>query len=234
MSTFKGFCPEGFDLLVENRLANDKDFYESKKKEIREKVINPFHALCNDMSEEMLKIDPLFVTNPTRMLCRVRRDTRYTKDKTLYRDNLWFYFRRPKTNFEPVPFYYMEVTPEYWSYGCFGGFGKGEMEIAREMILKQDANFLSAFDCANKSKVFSLDGEMYKRDRFKDAKEEFKPWLNRKHIGLAFYEYDDYSPLWDGSFVKPMLDSFKEIAPFYNFLLTIRERVNAERHDNTK
>lgn len=224
MSNFKGFSPEGLDLLIENRLMNSKDFYEEHKKEIREKAINPFHALCMDMTEDMLKIDPLFVTNPTRMVSRVRRDTRYTKDKTLYRANLWLYFRRPKDRFDSVPFYYMEVTPEYWSYGCFGGFGKGEMEIAREMILNEDANFLNAYKSAKSSDVFSLDGEMYKREHFPSAKDEYKPWLNRKYLGLAFYEHEDYSPLWDGSFVKPMLDNFKKIAPFYDFLIAIRER----------
>ena len=224
MSNFKGFSPEGLDLLIENRLMNSKDFYEEHKKEIREKAINPFHALCMDMTEDMLKIDPLFVTNPTRMVSRVRRDTRYTKDKTLYRANLWLYFRRPKYRFDSVPFYYMEVTPEYWSYGCFGVFGKGEMEIARKMILNEDANFLNAYKSAKNSDVFSLDGEMYKREHFPSAKDEYKPWLNRKYLGLAFYEYEDYSPLWDGSFVKPMLDNFKKIAPFYDFLIAIRER----------
>lgn len=96
MSNFKGFSPEGLDLLIENRLMNSKDFYEEHKKEIREKAVNPFHELCIDMTDDMLEIDSLFVTNPTRMVSRVRRDTRYTKDKMLYRANLWLYFRRPK------------------------------------------------------------------------------------------------------------------------------------------
>lgn len=224
MSDFKGFNPEGLDLLIENRLMNSKDFYEKHKKEIREKAVNPFYELCMDMTDNMLKIDPLFVTNPTRMVSRVRRDTRYTKDKTLYRSNLWLYFRRPKDKFDTVPFYYMEVTPEYWSYGCFGGFGKGEMQVAREMILNEDLTFLNAYKSTKECNIFSLDGEKYKREHFPNAKEDYKPWLNRKYLGLAFYEYEDYSSLWDGSFVKPMLENFNKIAPFYNFLIAIRER----------
>ena len=49
----------------------------------------------------------------------MRRDTRYTKDKTLYRANLWMFFRRPRRERESVPCYYFEVHPEYWGYGCW-------------------------------------------------------------------------------------------------------------------
>ena len=49
------------------------------------------------MTPEMVKIDPQFVTVPSRMVSRVRRDTRYTKDKTLYRANMWLFFPQSTT-----------------------------------------------------------------------------------------------------------------------------------------
>ena len=141
--TFTGFQSEGLDLLIQNRLMDSKDFYEAHKQEIRQQMSLPFQALCQRMTPDMQQIDPLFVTTPSRMVSRIRRDTRYTKDKTLYRANIWLYFRRPKMNqYDCPPFYYMEVAPEYWGYGCFGGYGKGEMEIARDMIRKKDKLFL--------------------------------------------------------------------------------------------
>ena len=158
------------------------------------------------------------------MVSRVRRDTRYTKDKTLYRANMWLFFRRPRAERESVPFYYMEVSPDYWSYGCFGGYGQGEMAIAREMILAEDRLFLDAFRAAGRVQAFTLEGDLYKRPRFPDAPEAYQPWLNRKNIGLQFMESEDFSPLWDGSFVGPMLERMREIEPFYRFLCALRER----------
>ena len=222
---FTGFCPEGLDLLTQNRLMNSKDFYEVHKDEIRRKAVEPFQALCLRMAPAMLEIDPLFVTVPSRMVSRVRRDTRYTKDKSLYRANQWLFFRRPKAQYESTPFYYMEVTPEYWGYGCYGGFTPAEMALAREMIQKEDKLFLDAFRAAEKSKVFTLDGPLYKRPRVPDAPEAYQPWLNRKHIGLQFSEYDDYAPLWSDAFVEPMLQAFRQIAPFYRFVCALHERV---------
>ena len=226
-TAFTGFKPEGLDLLIENRLMNNKEFYEAHKDAIRSKVLEPFQALCLRMAPAMLEIDPLFVTVPSRMVSRVRRDTRYTKDKTLYRANMWLFFRRQKAQYDTVPFYYMEVTPDYWGYGCFGGYGQGEMAIAREMILAGDKLFLDAYRAAEHSKVFTLEGDSYKRPRFPDAPAQYQPWLNRKNIGLQFAEYHDFSPLWDGSFVEPMLGHMKEIAPFYAFLCALRERARS-------
>ncbi len=221
---FTGFDPQGLDLLIENRLMNSRDFYEAHKAEIRQRVIEPFHALCRRMTPAMLEIDPLFVTVPSRMVARVRRDTRYTKDKTLYRANLWLFFRRPKAQYESVPFYYMEVSPDGWSYGCYGGFAPGEMAVAREMILREDKLFLQAFRAAGHMDRFFLDGPLYKKPRVPDAPEPYQPWLNRKSLGLQFCETEDFSPLWDGSFVEPMLESFRQLAPFYRFVCALRER----------
>lgn len=224
---FTGFKPEGLDLLIENRLMNSKEFYEAHKDRIRREVLEPFQALCLRMAPVMTEIDPLFVTIPSRMVSRVRRDTRYTKDKTLYRANMWLFFRRPREQHEAVPFYYMEVTPDYWGYGCFGGYGQGEMAAAREMILAEDKLFLDAYHTAEASHIFTLEGDAYKRPRFPDAPEAYQPWLNRKNIGLQFCEYDDFSPLWDGSFVDPMLEHMRQAAPFYRFLCALRDRARS-------
>ena len=91
---FHGFSAEGVDLLQLNRLQNSKEFYDAHKDEIKRLSIRPFHELIAEMTPEMVKIDPQFVTVPSRMVSRVRRDTRYTKDKTLYRANMWLFFRR--------------------------------------------------------------------------------------------------------------------------------------------
>ena len=62
---FTGFCPQGLDLLIENRMMDSPDFYEAHKADIKRLAIEPFYALCERMREDMLLIDPLFVTTPS-------------------------------------------------------------------------------------------------------------------------------------------------------------------------
>lgn len=221
---FTGFCPQGLDLLIENRMMNSHAFYEAHKAEIKKLAIEPFYALCERMTDDMLKIDPYFVTIPSRMVSRVRRDTRYTNDKTLYRANLWLYFRRKRAQYEDVPFFYVEVHPDFWSYGCWGGFGKGEMEVARQMILREDKLFLDAFRAVSAMPNIVLSGEIYKRPKFPDAPEAYQPWLNRKQLGFDRRETENFTPLFDGSFVEPMLADLHRLAPVYTFLRAMKER----------
>lgn len=224
---FTGFRPEGLDLLIQNRLMNSNDFYEAHKDEIKRLAIEPFRALCERMTPVMQEIDPAFVTVPSRMVSRVRRDTRYSKDKTLYRDNMWLFFRRSKQTYESVPAYYMEVAPDYWGYGCFGGYGPGEMALVRHMIAREDKLFCSAYRAVQSVEGFALTGSLFKRIRCPEAPAAYQPWLNRKEIIVERRESEDFQPLFDGTFVEPMLAAFRQLAPFYHLMQTVHERVRA-------
>lgn len=221
---FTGFDPQGLDLLIENRMMNSQAFYEAHKAEIRQRVIEPFYALCERMTDEMREIDPYFVTVPSRMVSRVRRDTRYTRDKTLYRANLWLYFRRRREPFEDVPFFYFELGPDFWRYGCWGGFGRGEMAAAREMILQEDRLFLEAYRAAGTVAGLAQNGEKYKRPKHPEAPAAYQDWLDRKVFGFDREETETFEPLFDGSFVAPMLEDMHRLAPVYQFLRAIKER----------
>ena len=226
---FTGFSAAGVDLLSLNRLQNSKDFYEEHKAEIKKLAITPFYELIEQMTPVMQQIDEQFVTVPSRMVSRVRRDTRYTKDKTLYRANMWLFFRRARRQHESVPCYYFELHPEYWAWGCWGAWGTGEMQALRDMILHEDKLFLEAFEAVKRCPEVTLAGEMYKRPKYPDAKPEYQDWLNRKEIGVDFRESENFAPVLDGSFVGPMLDTMRRLAPLYRFLLAGKERASAGR-----
>lgn len=225
---FTGFHPEGLDLLIENRLHNSKEFYEDHKPRIKALVNEPFYALIESMAPVMREIDPLFVIEPKRMLSRVRRDTRYTKDKTLYRDHAWITFARAKQGrFAERPAYYFEITPEYFGYGCgYYQAPPNEMQLARELMLAEDKLFLDAYRAVQQQTRFTLYGDSYKRPKYPDAPEKYQAWINRKNLGLS-YECQDFEALFNGSFVRPMLADLKGIAPFYRFLCAIKERSQA-------
>ena len=72
-----------------------------------------------------------------------------------------------------------------------------------------------------------LSGECYKRPKFPDADPAVQHWLSRKEIGADFREYNDFSPILDGSFVQPMIENMQRLAPFYRFLLAAKERAEA-------
>ncbi len=219
--SFSGFQPAGLDLLIENRLMNSKPFYDAHKEEIKRLVQQPMAELILEISDAMREIDPLFVLTPSKMISRVRRDTRYTHDKTLYRDHAWCTFCRPKNGYEARPCYYFEVMPNSWGYGAgYYRCNPSEMEMLRQFILREDKRFLEAFAAVGAADKFTLYGESYKRPKYPDAKPEYQPWLNRKNIGLS-YSCSKFDPLFDGSFVDGMLKDLRAIAPFYHFMCAV-------------
>ncbi len=220
---FSGFRPEGLDLLIENRLMNSKPYYEAHKDALKRLVQQPMVDLIAEMSDAMREIDPLFVLVPSRMISRVRRDTRYTRDKTLYRDHVWCTFGRPKGERDSRPCYYFEILPDSWGYGA--GYYKatpGELAVLREFVLREDRRFLSAFAAVRDLPEFSLYGEEFKRPKCPDARAEYQPWLNKKNIGLS-YSCSDFQPLFSGTFVERMLQDLRAVAPFYHFLCAVHE-----------
>lgn len=89
---FDGFSQEAPRFLLENRMNNSKEWYEEHKHVYRKYVYEPFVELVKELSPAMKEIDSSIITVPSKIISRVRRDTRFTKDKTLYRDNAWIVF----------------------------------------------------------------------------------------------------------------------------------------------
>lgn len=222
---FDTFTPQMLDFLAENHLRNSKTWYDDHKDVCRSLVIEPFYQLTETMTPTMLDIDPQFVCTPYKVLSRVRRDTRFTKNKDLYRDHMWLTFRRPKEHLGNSLCYYFEIEQEGWGYGVgYYDIPSQVREAYREMILHHDIHYLTAKNVIDNEKTFSLYGESYKRSRFPDAPREDQDWLNRKNIGASFF-CDDFTALFDGTFYDIMIRDLKRIAPFYYFLRVAEERV---------
>lgn len=122
MSRFAGITPDAMWLLAENRFHDSKSFYEEKKPQIQAQVLRPLRALLEDLTPFMLDIDPQFVTEPGRNgnISRIRRDNRFTRDKSMYRENVWIVFERDKKAWECSPGFFLDISggkaPGGWAF----------------------------------------------------------------------------------------------------------------------
>ena len=222
---FDKFTPQMLDFLAENHLRNSKPWYDEHKDSCRSLVIEPFYQLTEAMTPTMLEIDPQFVCTPYKVLSRVRRDTRFTKNKDLYRDHMWLTFRHAKKNLGSSLCYYFEIEQEGWGYGVgYYSIPAAVREVYRDMIVHHDATYLAAKQAVDHQTTFSLYGDCYRRQLFPNASAEDQNWLNRKNIGVSFFN-SDFTALFDGTFYDIMVNDLKRIAPFYHFLRTAEERI---------
>ncbi len=213
----KGFTPQMLDFLAENHIRNSKVWYDEHKDQCRELVTEPFYQLVEKMAPVMLSIDPSFVVQPSRCLSRVRRDTRFTKNKDLYRDHMWITFRHAKKRLGSSLCYYFGIDQDEWSYGVgYYDMPRDVLAQCQKMILREDKSFVNAYHALESSR-FSMYGEDYKRPKFPDAPERYQCWLNKKRLGVN-YASTDFDPVFRGEFYDAMMHDIQEIAPFYDFL----------------
>jgi uncharacterized protein (DUF2461 family) len=161
------------------------------------------------------------ITVPSRLISRVRRDTRFTKDKSLYRDNAWLVFLRDKSQMSACPCFWFEISPKGSSYGTgYYGAKASSMEKMRSMIIDRHPVFLEALNCYESQKEFTIGGEMYKRSKFPGEPENLKLWLDRKNI---FFEsvQTDFSLAFSKELPDVLKKGYAKLKPIYDFLCDV-------------
>ena len=219
------FTPAMLELLVENRLHNSQGWYNENKPRFAQLVHAPLVEFVTKLTPYMLKIDPLFVTTPKTgaTISRVFRDTRFSKDKTLYRDRMWVSFRRNRREYEHPPSFFFEIAPDGIHYGC--GYYETPpkvMQKIREMALQNHPAFNAAFEAMNSQTHFTLHGDTFKRPRYPDAPQLLQPWLNLKSI-YFFHSDKDATLAFSDNLPDVVGERFLALKPMYNLLWTAHD-----------
>ena len=68
-------------------------------------MIALLRELIEKLTPAMLSIDSQFVTVPRadKIICRIWRDTRYSRDPSLYRNSMWIIFKRDRMHSTDYP-----------------------------------------------------------------------------------------------------------------------------------
>lgn len=219
--SFNRFTSEALKFLLENKFNNSKDWYDSHKDIYKQYVYTPFVQLITELAPSMTEIDSQLLTIPSKLISRVRRDTRFTKDKTMYRDNAWLVFVRDKSQMSSSPCFWFEINQSGSSYGIgYYGAGACSMSNLRDMILSSNPAFLSALNCYESQDKFVIGGEMYKRSKFPDQPENLRSWLDRKNI---YFEYvqNDFKLAFSKKLPDILKKDFTRLKPIYEFLCAV-------------
>ena len=170
----------------------------------------------------MLDIDPHFETNPRvdKTISRIYRDTRFSRDKSLYRDVMWCGFQRPKIGKESHPGFFLEFSPYRFRYGCgFYQASTEKMRAIREKILDDSLSFLHAQSAFTNQSVFEMEGETFKKIHYRDQPLEKQNWLERRNIFFV-HNSVDFPWLFAEDLASKLGENFTLLKPVYDFLLT--------------
>lgn len=93
------FPQEGLDFLEDLALNNERDWFQANKKRYESALKKPTRLLVDAINAELERISPQHVTPAAKAISRINRDTRFSKDKTPYKTQVWAGFHdasRPK------------------------------------------------------------------------------------------------------------------------------------------
>ena len=221
MSEFTGFTQTGLDFLQNVKIHNSRQWFAENRTIYDNQLVKPFRALVEELTPTMLQIDQWFETKPAigKTLSRINRDTRFSKDKSLYRDRLWLTFKRPSKDWKESPCYFFEIDPEGYRYGLgYYCVPKQTMDIFRDEINQDHNKFLQVINCVKKP--FELYGESYKRPLVKDLPPKIANWYNRKDLGVIASS-NQIEDLFSKYLIQKLRKSFKQLIPLYDYLLKV-------------
>lgn len=224
---FSGISPEAIMLLMENRFNDSKSFYDENKDKLKRGILIPVAELVADITPTILKINPDIIVNPTRIISRIRRDTRFTKNKMLYRENIWFALRHQKNEL-PTPCFWFEFFPDRYSYGCgVMSASPSFMRFWRQQIVEQSPKLLRAAKLAEAA-GFVLDSDSYKRSKAVDDRIDGKlaRWYDLKEIYMTHTSGGIARLNQPQELVDELCAAYNSAAPMYKFLLSLTERFN--------
>jgi len=229
---FRGFSRKTFSFLRDLHNNNDKTWFKAHREVYEEHVLQPLRALVTDMSDFMLGIDLSFEVAPAvgKTISRIYRDTRFSKDKSPFHDCAWITFKRSGKDWSRyIPGYFLEIAPKSYRYGM--GFYEAAPDLMarfRERIEEDPESFVKAVGWLDKQKVFTVEGERYKRPTGQDKPEPIRTWYGYRSFYLTCNRTIDDAIL-SPKFPDRLMDHFGMAAPLYRYVHRVAQEALGER-----
>lgn len=214
---FTGFTQDTVDFFVTLRFNNYTSFFQEHKQEYIDVVRTPFYEFIESMAPTMLKIDPEMEVRPYKCLARIRRDTRFTKDKSPYRDHLWVMFKKAALPKEESLMFWFEFSPTNMDWGMgFWGENRPALDLLRKNLVAKPQQFLSI---VKKSQLaqhrLALTGDDYKRITLPDGLPvALHEWYIKKRLYLQKMS-PDYDWAFDKDLISKVSEDFLALKPLY-------------------
>lgn len=112
---FSGFPPAMFQFLRELKHNNNRAWFEENKPRYKEVVVEPMLAFIRSMEEPMREISPYFRVVAKAhggSMFRIYRDSRFSKDKRPYKENVGCQFRHEAGRDAHAPGFYFHLEPD--------------------------------------------------------------------------------------------------------------------------
>ena len=208
---FSGFTPETIDFLWGIRMNNNRDWFQSHKKQYVDTLYEPMKALGKELFEPFLE-----KTGNIVKVSRIYRDQRMHPPEP-YKESLWICIRQDVEWWGENPCLYFEINPEGVDYGFFIWKPRtATLENFRRHITAYPDEFLNLIRSTEEATGQTIYAETYKRPKPTDnpALEPFFAWKGM--IGCTRH-IDPGDSMFGPELKNEVADFFAKLTPLYDY-----------------
>jgi len=167
VSAFTGFSQDTVQFLTDLHFNNDKAWFDANRPRYEEHWLAAGRAFVEAAGEALAQIAPDVVAEPkvNGSLFRINRDTRFSNDKTPYKDHLDVWMWDGCARKEAATGFFLRVTPDDVGIGVGAhGFDKERLARYRDLVVNPaSGGALRGAVAAVTRAGMSVEGEQYKR-----------------------------------------------------------------------
>lgn len=212
------FKPDMVDFMLSIRYNNNKTFMHENRDEYIRKIRAPYYEFIEALSLVVLDIDPQMEVRPVKALSRIFRDTRFSRDKSPYRDHHWVAFRHQGEPRDKSLMLWFEIRVDSVSWGLgFWGENRPAMDVLRRRMLANPNELLELSAMLDNQKL-SLAGDTFKRIAIpEELDRRLLPWYTRKELLIV---KQGIQPEWvfQPGIIKRVAEDFMALKPVYQLL----------------
>ena len=225
---FTGFTDATMEFFLGLRFDNSKRYMDEHRQLYTDEVRLRFYSLIEDLAPAALQVDPEMEVRPHKCLSRINRDTRFSADKSPYRDHLWFCFRKAGADKNNVPCFWFELGPDHMDWGCGTWFEQREMmEVVRRRMLAHPDDFIHLLDVIERSGLY-MGGNRFKRMAVPDElPERLRGWWCQKDVFVS-RPVVSMKPAFTPGLVEAVRRDYLTLKPFYTLMKGCMEQAMEE------
>lgn len=208
---FTGFTPETIDFLWGIRMNNNRDWFQSHKKQYTTTLYEPMKALGQELFQPFLDR-----SGDVLKVSRIYRDARMHPPEP-YKESLWICIRRDVEWWAENPCLYFELNPDGAHYGFFLWKPKtGAAEEFRRHISANPREFLNLIHATEKAVGQPITAELYKRPKATDNPDLAPYFAWKGQIGCV-RRIAPGDALFGPQLKDEVLDFFQKLIPLYDY-----------------
>lgn len=133
---------KSFDFLKDLSRNNNREWFQTNKKRYEAELKLPFEQFISSLIESYKKLDPQINILPKDAVFRIHRDTRFSKDKTPYKNHVGALISRYGRQGKEFPAHYIHIEVGRLMLGGGAYFlEKDSLEAVRQHIMRNPERF---------------------------------------------------------------------------------------------